>query len=142
MRSHGVPKFPDPVPASGGGMSLTIDPRHGVDPRSPQFQAAQKACEKLVPMGKASANPAMQAKAQAQMLKFSACMRSHGLPNFPDPKFSGGGAQLSMDKSNGLNPNSPVFKAAEKACQKVMPGPPDGAKHSVSGPSIGTAVGQ
>jgi hypothetical protein len=140
MRSHGVPKFPDPKP-SGGGMQLTIGPGHGIDPSSPQFQAAQKACEKLLPGGKGSASPAMQAKAQAQMLKFSACMRAHGLPDFPDPKFSGGGIQMSIGK--GLNPSSPVFKAAQKACQSLMPGPKNGTGGGTTqlrqGPSTGSA---
>jgi hypothetical protein len=139
MRSHGVPNFPDPK-ASSGGMNLTIGPRSGIDPSSPQFQAAQKTCQKLLPNG-GKANPADQAKAQAQMLKFSACMRAHGLPDFPDPKISGGGIQLSIGK--GLNPNSPVFKAAQKACQSVMPGPKNGAGGGSSelrqGPSTGSA---
>jgi hypothetical protein len=45
MRSHGVRRFPDPKP--GGG--LQIGPKLGVDPRTPQFQAAQAACRKVVP---------------------------------------------------------------------------------------------
>ena len=136
MRSHGVPKFPDPQTGSGGGVNLTIGPGSGIDPSSPQFKAAQKACEKLMPGGKGSASPAQQAKAQAQMLKFSACMRSHGLPNFPDPTFSGGGVQLSIGGRDGLNPKSPVFQAAQKACEKVMPAPPDGGKR-VNGTASG-----
>jgi hypothetical protein len=61
------------------------------------------------------------------MLKFSACMRSHGLPDFPDPTVSSdGGLQLSLgDKRNSsLNPDSPVFQSAQKACQSLTPGPP------------------
>jgi hypothetical protein len=124
MRSHGVPKFPDPK-SSGGGLSLTIGPGSGIDPSSPQFQAADKACRKLMPGGGNAPSPAQQAKALAQMLKFSACMRAHGLPDFPDPTSSGGGIQLSIGgkKGSGLNPSSPVFQAAQKACQSVMPGP-------------------
>jgi hypothetical protein len=140
MRSHGVPAFPDPKASSGGGMNLTIGPGSGIDPSSPQFRAAQKTCQKLLPNG-GKANPADQAKAQAQMLKFSACMRAHGLPDFPDPKISGGGIQLSIGK--GLDPNSPVFKAAQKACQSVMPGPKKGAGGGTTdlrqGPSTGSA---
>jgi hypothetical protein len=126
MRKSGVPKFPDPQPSSGGGMSLTMGPGTGIDPKSPQFQAAEKACKELLPNG-GKVSPAMQAKALAQMLKFSACMRAHGLPDFPDPTTSaGGGIQLSIGgkKGSGLNPSSPIFQAAQKACQSVMPGPP------------------
>jgi hypothetical protein len=121
MRSNGVPRFPDPKP-SGGGMSLTIGPGHGVDPNTPQFKAAQKSCEKLLPGGEGG-NPATQAKDLAKMLRFSACMRAHGLPSFPDPTRSGGGIQISIGGRVGLNPRSPVFQAAQKACESLMPGP-------------------
>jgi hypothetical protein len=40
MRAHGITNFPDPSNALGG---VTID-LHGLDPKSPQFQAAQQAC--------------------------------------------------------------------------------------------------
>jgi hypothetical protein len=148
MRSHGVPRFPDPTRSSGGGMNLSVSPGSGLDPKSPQFQAAQKACQKLLPNG-GKPDAATQAKMQTQMLKFSACMRSHGLPNFPDPTFSNGGAQLSLGgKGGGLNPSSPVFQAAQKACQSIAPGgkggPPisgnGGAKSSGSGPSTQLSI--
>jgi hypothetical protein len=132
MRSHGVPKFPDPQ-SSSGGMSLTIGPSSGIDPNSPQFKAADKACRKLMPGGGKAASPAQQAKALAQMLKFSACMRAHGLPDFPDPTSSGGDIQLSIGgkKGSSLSPRSPVFQAAQKACQSAMPGPPGGGGDTV-----------
>jgi hypothetical protein len=38
-------------------------------------------------------------------------MRSHGVPNFPDPNASGG---LSL---NSINPNNPALKAALHECQ-------------------------
>jgi hypothetical protein len=123
-------------------MNLNISPGSGINPESPQFQAAQKTCEKLLPNG-GKPDAAMQAKAQAQMLKFSACMRSHGLANFPDPTFSNGGAKLALGaKGSGLNPNSPVFQAAQKACQSVMPGPPGGkGATSSSGGGAGSGNG-
>lgn len=45
MRAHGITKFPDP---SANG-SLLIP--SSIDPRSSQFQAAQKACDKDFPGG-------------------------------------------------------------------------------------------
>jgi hypothetical protein len=143
MRSHGVPKFPDPQ-SSSGGMSLAIGPDTGVDPNSPQFKTAEKACHKLMPNGGKAPSPAQQAKALAQMLKFSSCMRAHGLPDFPDPTSSGGGIQLSIGgkKGSGLNPRSPLFQAAQKACQSVMPGPPGsggGSTEFRQGPATGSS---
>ena len=123
MRAHGVPKFPD-ANSTGG---IAIDANSGVDPSSPQFQAAQKACQKLAPNGGKPPSAAEQAKAQEQALKFSACMRAHGVPNFPDPKFSGGMTQISIDaKNGGIDPSSPIFQSAQKTCQKLMPGRPGG----------------
>lgn len=61
-----------------------------------------------------------------QGLKFSACMRSHGVTDFPDPS-SGGGIQISP--GSGINPFSPAFKAAQAACRKLLPGPVGGNQH-------------
>jgi hypothetical protein len=128
MRKHGVPNFPDPD--SGGG--LTLNGNMGIDPRSPQFQSAQKACRKLLPNG---GKP--DAKAQAaflkQALKFSQCMRSHGVPNFPDPKPAGGGVGLQIAKNSGIDPNSPQFKAAQEACKKLLPGQGQGLQTHKAG---------
>jgi hypothetical protein len=119
MRSHGVPNFPDP--GSGGGLS--IGPGSGIDPSSPKFRAAQQACQKLLPNG-GQPSPQQRAKMQAALLAFSACMRSHGVPDFPDPTFAGGGARLSLNGGPGsdLNPQSPRFQAAQTACQGKLPG--------------------
>jgi hypothetical protein len=126
MRSHGVPKFPDPQP--DGSLLLRAGPGTGLDPESPQFKAAGRACRKFQPPER-KPSPAEQAKDRAQMLKFSACMRSHGLPKFPDPSFSAdGGIQLRINRNSGLDPRSPQFKAAQKACQDLMPGRPGSAE--------------
>jgi hypothetical protein len=125
MRSHGVPEFPEPTE----GRLLIHGSNHnghatGVNPQSSQFQAAQKLCGKLLPNGGAP-SAAEQAKAQEGALKFSQCMRTHGVPNFPDPTFSGGGVRLKLKAggANGIDPNSPQFTAAQKACQSIAPGP-------------------
>src|SRR5262245_32582563 len=60
MRSHGEPNFPDPD-AQG---NLTINPSSGIDPSSPRFQAAQRACSKYLPNGGQPPSPAQQAKMQ------------------------------------------------------------------------------
>jgi hypothetical protein len=86
-----------------------------------------------MPNGGQPPSPAQQAKMQAQALKFSACMRSHGVPKFPDPQFSSGRASLQIGRANGIDPKSPIFQAAQKACQKNMPG----ATSTQSGPGGG-----
>lgn len=57
---------------------------------------------------------AEQEQALAQALKFVACLRKHGLANMQDPIESDGGIELRGPPGG---PNSPVFQAAQKACQ-------------------------
>jgi hypothetical protein len=119
MRSHGIRSFPDPN-AQG---AISIGPGSGIDPSSAKFQAAQQACRKVLPNG-GQPSPQQVAKIQQQALAFSACMRKHGLSDFPDPTFSGGGVQMTIRGGPGsdLNPSSPAFQAAQKACQGLLPG--------------------
>lgn len=51
-------------------------------------------------------------------LKYVDCLRSHGLPNIPDPGSHGGGSLFGA----GINPQSPAFQSAVRACQKLQPG--------------------
>jgi hypothetical protein len=120
MRKHGVPNFPDPD--SHGRLGIT-----GINPHSPQFQSAQRACRKLLPNG-GKPDPKAQAAFLKQALKFSQCMRSHGVANFPDPKASGAGVGLVIGKNSGIDPNSPQFKAAQQACKKLLPGQGQGVQ--------------
>jgi hypothetical protein len=118
MRTHGEPNFPDPD--SQG--NLTITPSAGIDPSSSRFQAAQRACAKYLPNGGQPPSPAQQAKMQQQALKFSACMRAHGVPNFPDPQFGSGKISIHVGPGNDIDPRSPQFQAAQKACASDLPG--------------------
>jgi hypothetical protein len=120
MRKHGVPNFPDP----NGQGTIHIDSSMGIDPQSPKFQAAQQTCQNTLSNG-GQPSPAQQAKVKQRLLAFSACMRKHGLSDFPDPTFSssGGGFQFNGGESGSdLNPNSPKFQAARDACQANLPG--------------------
>ena len=111
IRSHGEPNFPDPGPARGGGFAFGVTP--GLNPRSspPQFQKAEKDCQKDVPPSLANSTPAQMA---ANALKYTDCMRSHGEPNFPDPNGEG---MITIDPSGILDPNSSQFQKAENECQ-------------------------
>jgi hypothetical protein len=114
MRTHGVPNFPDP--SSDGSFHFNGSPKD-----QPKFLSASQKCHKLLPAGKPP-SPAQQQKMKEAGLKFSACMRSHGFPSFPDPTFSNGGMQLRLNKGAGMDPNSPRFQSAQRACQSFMPG--------------------
>jgi len=120
MRSHGIKNFPDPTSGSGGlRLELSTSPgsgtviADGITFSGPAFQAAEKACAKLLPgAGAPPPPPTNQQKRQA--LEFAACMRKHGVPDFPDPTFSPGGRPKLPP--GAINPNSPAFQHAATAC--------------------------
>jgi hypothetical protein len=73
------------------------------------------------PAGTTPTNPATLAKQYERALKYSQCMRAHGIADFPDPS-AGGGIQLSGGGPNtDLNPSNPTFVAAQNASQKYSP---------------------
>jgi hypothetical protein len=120
VRAHGQPSFPDPN-AQG---AFQISGGNGFA----QFRPAMQACQKLLHLGGAPPSPAQQAQAVAALLKYSECMRAHGVPSFPDPTTSGGGVGISIHggPGTGLDPSSPIFQRAQAACQSLMPGGPGG----------------
>jgi hypothetical protein len=84
MRSHGVPNYPDPNSSNTmpNGLPKVSPQLLGVS--SSQFQAAQTSCRHLLPNGGQATQPASQ-QLLSDGLKFARCMRSHGVPNWPDP---------------------------------------------------------
>ena len=63
-------------------------------------------------------------------IALSKCMRTHGVPNFPDPTAGPGGAGLSINGTpgssvltvDGVTLSGPAFQAARKACKELLPG--------------------
>src|SRR5262249_25296759 len=56
---------------------------------------------------------------QAAYLKAASCMRSHGVPDFPDPTFENNGVKFNIPSS--IDPNSSQAKRAEATCVKLIP---------------------
>jgi type IV secretory pathway VirB10-like protein len=102
MRSNGVPSFPDPD-AEGNFPNLDLE-------HSPAVEAARDACEPLRPPRR-ELSPADRAQARRLQLAYSRCMREHGVENFPDEK------PTAADR---INPDSPAFKAADRACNHFL----------------------
>jgi hypothetical protein len=113
IRSHGVPSFPDPKVS---GQTVRMGSPSVV--RSPAFQSAAHACQRLLPKGPPGPE-AVSPQAQARMLGVSACMRKHGISGFPDPTTSlpssstgnsailGGGVQAAVSRG-GSTATPPV----------------------------------
>jgi len=103
---------------------------------TPQAKKAAQACAHLRPSGPSAAQ---KAKDQQDFLTYARCMRSHGVPKFPDPKPGEGG--ISIGPKTGVDPNTPQFKAAQEACRKVVPGIPPIAPLPAAAPSSGGGSG-
>ena len=109
MRAHGDPGFPDPS-------SQGLFPH----PAGLQYQSASRSCGHLLPSQPLTAAEKQEHVSQA--LKFSACMRSHGVPSFPDPTIAQGGKAVGLNPPRGIDLTSPQFQAAVHACRKYAPG--------------------
>jgi len=116
VRAHGVPNFPDPgsnrqIPKEAAVRAL----REVSDSRAKE---ATYACANLNPAGQGS--PALTAQEQQDYLRAAACMRSHGIINFPDPTFPGGHANLPRIPSS-IDTKARQFTQAEQTCTKLIP---------------------
>ncbi len=67
-----------------------------------------------------AANPVAPPPDQAEILKYTACMRANGVPNYPYP--SPNSDQLNFNAA-GVDPNSPAFRRANDLCGKKIGAP-------------------
>jgi hypothetical protein len=143
MRSDGVPNYPDPD-SSG---QLPKPDAHHLGVSSNQLQAAQQACQHLLPITGRAINAgsvqqcmiaddcprALVQEVLTEERSFAECMRSHGVPNWPDPTTDSQGRPvfaISISK-DGFNPYSKPIWAKGNQCSHLMPDLP-GAPFQVS----------
>jgi hypothetical protein len=115
LRTHGVPNYPDPN-ATGQ------EPPYSKQLVStPQGQAAVRACgywDNRVTNNVAAQNQAIR----VEYVRFAECMRSHGLPDFPDPVYAEGRVEFLLSASqDGFDPHSPQVLTKAHACESVLP---------------------
>jgi len=118
MRSHGVPQFPDPI-NRGTTLHLQVGPGQAVDPSSPQYQSAEAACSSLAPGGLVPGAHTITPAERRDYLKAAACVRAHGVADFPDPTITDGHVKFAPPRS--ININSPQVQAAITTCRKLIP---------------------
>jgi hypothetical protein len=115
LRAHGVPDYPDPN-ASG-----QEPPNSKQLIFSPQGQAAVGACSSWsnrIQNDVAAGNQAVM----GEYVRFAHCMRTHGLPGFPDPMNAEGRVEFVLSASqDGFDPHSPQVLAKAHQCESVLP---------------------
>jgi hypothetical protein len=131
MRSHGVSKYPDPT--SGGELPKVGLQQLGVS--SSRFGSAQAACRSFYPAGGSlqqqeaqcgrndDCSPALAQQWMNADRRLARCMRSHGIPNFPDP--TGGGASgpyfpISKAGISDAASHAPEFMATLSECGRLV----------------------
>jgi hypothetical protein len=127
MREHGI-DMPDPETAPGGGFTQRIEV--GKDDAE-KMQAAQEACDHIL-ANAGNFRGELDPEQLDKMVDFAQCMREHGI-DMPDPATNGkggimfrssgsasGGDGPSNVTSDGIDPASPEFQAAQEACQSIL----------------------
>ena len=133
MRSHGVPRFPDP---DSKGMPAAADPQQlGVS--SVTLQTAEQVCQPLLPTGGSLRDQTQQCLLYGdcpqtllqQLLtverQYARCLRSHGIPNWPDPTISAKGRPVFDLSGAGIDPkstDSSQFRSKEAECRSQAGG--------------------
>ena len=121
MRQHGVPDFPDP---DSNGNIGNYQPHVS----NSVYQAADNLCVRLQSAGcncgqRTQHDIQMQ---EARLLSYARCMRSHGVPNFPDPRApqsgSDGTTSFGFPPVHGLDLKSPQVGVADQACKSLQSG--------------------
>jgi hypothetical protein len=116
MRSNGVPNWPDPDSSGVFDKSKLASQQLGAS--TTRVQAAQRACNHLLPNGGSGPNAARVQQVKALSLRFAQCVRAHGVPNFPDPDSTG---RIPDPASAGIDQGAPKFESANQACGRYRP---------------------
>ena len=87
------------------------------------FAAGSTDCQKAVAYAQCmrTNGASQQGKVVSAGLKFAACIRAHGFPGFPDSG-RGPGITVGQLQKLGIDPNSPQFQSARRACLKPLTG--------------------
>jgi hypothetical protein len=105
FRAHGLPSYPDPV----------FDPNDGrwhlANERPALTAAVRQACASVMPQS-TPASPIPTTQLQ-DLIQYARCLRSHGVPDWPDPKVDG-------TFHTNINLKSDANRPALAACDKYL----------------------
>jgi hypothetical protein len=125
MRSHGDPGQPDPTIDANKVIHVIFGPDA---PKDPARLGRSSGCDQYMNAASKELGPGLSQEQpdQATLDKFSACVRAHGIADFPDLT-AGSGIQLNANGGD-LSPNNPALENAMKVCARKydVPGIPGG----------------
>jgi len=117
MRTNGEPKMPD-LTISGGEVHISATPGSGFNPNTPQYAAASKACEQLLPKKGSSTAPASSSRSgpAADCLTVSQCyapyqfLVTYGIQPLIDRGITGHGVTVVLpeEAETGLARPQPI----------------------------------
>ena len=120
MRSHGVPRYPDPGKSNELPNGLPKVSPQQLQVSDARYQAAQNGCAHLLPNGGQLTQSQSQQDLNA-MRRFAQCMRSHGVPTWPDPTNGSAGWGFDLVNVRGFDPNSQQIENKMDVCQRALP---------------------
>ena len=113
MRAHGVPSYPDPM--ANGQLPPNTNKQKLIS--NPSLPSASRACSHLIPQ---SVITAQNQADKREYVKFAQCMRSHGVPNFPDPTTESDGTPIFNLLTTRIDTQSPQVRAAALRCVSLL----------------------
>jgi len=121
MRANGDPDQTDPTIDQYGVINITLP--DGVSPAlSSQVHGTTGPCSQYELDAEnvlRATNPVAPPPTQAQLVQYVDCMRTHGVPNYPN---SGPNGETNF-RAAGVDPNSPAFETANRVCGKQINAP-------------------
>jgi hypothetical protein len=130
VRAHGVPGYPDPD--TNGALPKGSAQQWGVS--SSQLQAAEHDCQALYPANGGAIQQcettgvcpqAVVQQALTLMRAYARCMRSHGVPRWPDPTLDSEGRPFFNVTAAGLShqyTHSALVEAKDSECERQVGG--------------------
>jgi len=110
VRAHGVSDFPDP--------NASNDFDYGVSVTPAVWRRATTACKRLQPPGSLSSK--RTPKEQSASLRFAACIREHGVKDFPDPVNGEPAINTYKIPSSNRPGGMAILNAAIAKCKGVL----------------------
>jgi hypothetical protein len=115
MRAHGIRGWPDP---NSSGVFDDKSKLRQLGVSVSRVRALEEgACN--IPLPSSTPSQTITPADQADYLKAAACMRSHGVPDFPDPAFQNNSVQTNIPSN--IDQDSSRFKSAATICTKLIP---------------------